>query len=349
MHNQVYSNQTQALFSTIKHDGYTLQDQIYAQWQFKPSEQIVINSGLHFMHLTLNNRYSVEPRLGVKWLLSGNQSVNIGYGIHSKTLPAYIYLTRVDLGGGAYSEPNKNIGFLRSHHFVAGYDIRPSEKTRIRLEAYYQKIFESVVEPSSSYFSMLNSSSITYMLPDSLKDGGDGYNYGAELTIERFLNKGYYYLFTVSVFESKYTGSNGIERPTAFDGRYVVNALAGKEFRLDKKENGKQKWLSVDIRACQAGGQRYIPIDLEESKLYGTTIYDFEKSYTVKFDDYFRLDLRAALRLEGKKVSQEWALDIQNLTNQKNALYYQYNKDKQEEEIMYQLGLFPMIQYKIMF
>jgi hypothetical protein len=63
---------------------------------------------------------------------------------------------------------------------------------------------------------------------DSLVNNGTGENYGIELTLEKFYSKGYYFLVTASVFESKYTGSDGIYRNTAFNGNYVFNALSGK-------------------------------------------------------------------------------------------------------------------------
>src|SRR5690606_40225300 len=47
---------------------------------------------------------------------------------------------------------------------------------------------------------------------DSLVNSGTGRNYGIELTLERFFNKGYYFLITSSIFDSQYAGSDGIEQ-----------------------------------------------------------------------------------------------------------------------------------------
>ena len=75
-----------------------------------------------------------------------------------------------------------------------------------------------------------------FVIPDrtGITNEGTGRNYGLEVTLEKFFNKGYYYLTTVSLFQSKYTGSDNIERNTAFNSNYVLNALAGKEFNLGK-------------------------------------------------------------------------------------------------------------------
>jgi hypothetical protein len=50
--------------------------------------------------------------------------------------------------------------------------------------------------------------------------------------LERFLDKGFYYLVTASVYDSRYKGGDDIERNTIFNGNYVANVLGGKEWVL---------------------------------------------------------------------------------------------------------------------
>ena len=86
---------------------------------------------------------------------------------------------------------------------------------------------------------------------DSLENNGKGKNYGIELTLEKYFSKGYYYLITTSLYDSKYYGSDKVWHNTAFNGRYVVNVLAGKEFKL----NANQK-IIFDLKLTTAGGRR---------------------------------------------------------------------------------------------
>ena len=46
---------------------------------------------------------------------------------------------------------------------------------------------------------------------DSMVNEGTGYNYGLELTVEKFLSRNYYVLLTGSLFDSKYKGYDGID------------------------------------------------------------------------------------------------------------------------------------------
>ena len=91
------------------------------------------------------------------------------------------------------------------------------------------------ISPSS--FSLINmGSGFSRIFPDSLENTGTGTNYGVELTVQKFFDKSYFFMFSGTLYESKYVGSDGIERNTSFNGNYVANLLLGKEFKLGKNK-----------------------------------------------------------------------------------------------------------------
>jgi len=154
-------------------------------------------------------------------------------------------------------------------------------------------------------------------------------------------------LFTASLFESKYTGSDGVERNTAFNGNYVFNTLVGKEFKLSE-----DKSLVLDVKVTFAGGKRYTPIDEVASLTQGgnfTTVYFENQAYSKQFEPYLKADVKIGFKLDRKKITQEWQFFIENVTNQKNVLMQSYSKSKQAIVNTYQLGIFPMMQYKLYF
>ncbi|OFX23500.1 MAG: hypothetical protein A2033_16105 [Bacteroidetes bacterium GWA2_31_9] len=325
--------------------------QTYIEWQYKITDNLIFNSGVNYMHLTLNNSNSIEPRAGIKYLFGKGQSLSAGYGLHSMMQTLFVYFNETRLDNGTYVRNNENLDFTKAHHFVLAYDNQLTKTLRFKAETYYQHVFDAVVNQYPDNYSLLNSSSISFVMLDSMKNAGSGENYGVELTLEKFMDKGFYGLFTTSIFKSEYKGSDKVTHPTAFDGRFVFNVLAGKEFGLNlHKENAKsKKYIVVDAKATYAGGQRYVPIDLEKSAQAHSAVYDNENAYSVKFRNYFRADLRVAYKIEGKKVSQEMAFDIQNISNNKNPLYMNYNAKTGKEEVVNQLGLFPMVQYRVVF
>ena len=123
--------------------------------------------------------------------------------------------------------------------------------------------------------------------------------------------------------------------------------LLGKEFEIRSNAN-----LVFDVKITWAGGKRYTPIDEEASRKndnpYGT-VYMEELAYSEQFPDYFKTDIKIGFRLDGKKVSQLWEFYVENVTNHKNPLNQSYSKSKNEIVTVYQLGLFPLFNYRIYF
>jgi hypothetical protein len=231
---------------------------------------------------------------------------------------------------------------------VLGYNIQPASDWRIKTEVYYQSIYNVPITTFSGSYSMLNTgSTFKTDLQDSLTNKGTGKNYGIELTIEKFFSKGYYGLFTSSLYSSKYSASDGVERNTAFNGRYVFNVLAGKEWKTGADKRNK---FSLDFKITNAGGRAYTPIDLTASNAIGheqlsTNVYS---SY---YDNYYRMDLKAGYTLNSskRKLSHTFSLDLQNITNHKNVFSQSYDDKALSIKTTYQLGFFPNVVYKMQF
>jgi hypothetical protein len=345
----VYMSEYDAFFKFWDDKGSTTLIRLYTQFNLKISQQLSVNAGLQAMSLALNNETQIEPRASIKYKPFANHAFSLGYGNHSRILPMFVYFTRIDLSAEDYIQPNKELEMMKARHYIASWDWQINTFTRVKVEGYYQQLYNAVIEENPSSFSMLNNNSFQFSIPDTMTNGGTGNNKGFEITVERFMNKGFYYLVTASVFDSKYKGSDGIERSTAFDGGYVFNSLAGKEFFLKGKKETKKNFITADIKLTSAGGQRYTPVDVNASFLKGETVYDETRIYQEKFSDYFRLDLRIGFRSDSRKFSQEFAFDIQNITNHKNPLFMQYNTKTGETEFINQLMIFPMAQYRVVF
>ncbi len=89
------------------------------------------------------------------------------------------------------------------------------------------------------------------------------------------------------------------------------------------------------------------PLDFDESKVQGKSIYKDGMAFSQKNPDYFRTDLRIAYRKEYRKSTLEMAIDFQNLTNHKNIFYQSYDAKNNKVVTTYQQSFFPvpMIRY----
>jgi hypothetical protein len=65
--------------------------------------------------------------------------------------------------------------------------------------------------------------------------------------------------------------------------------------------------------------------------------------------DYFRVDLRLNWRKNKKRYTRTIAIDIQNVLNVQNEAYHYYDHVKEKVTTQYQLGLIPVLVYRIDF
>jgi hypothetical protein len=336
-------------YSNVSFNESTFLTQTYVNYNFRMRENLSFNAGLHVNFLGLNQSNSVDPRASIKYQITPKQSISFGYGKHGQVQPLLTYFTQtlIDTVNQVYAKTNMNLGMTQAHHFVLGYDFLITENTRIKVETYYQKLFNIPVTLNSSYFSTVNfGADFIPVYADSLVNKGKGYNYGVELTLERFFNKGFYYLATGSFYQSKYQGSDQVWRNTAFNGNFVLNALAGKEWKMGANKNNI---LALSLKVNYSGGRRYIPIDESASQVKGDVVYKESEAYESRQQDYFRTDIKISYKKNSKKFTQEWALDIQNIFNTQNVLNQTWNPKTGTLDTNYQIGLFPVPFYRIYF
>jgi len=351
LHDSVLVNEENRFRTVTQSDSFAYTLQPYLTFQHKLHNGLVFNLGLNGMYLSVNDEFIVTPRAGVKWDIDGRTSVSLAYGLHAQRAPLNVYFIEEEGQNQVGRLNNINIGFQKSNHFVAGFDYKFTNTLRFKTEIYYQYITDALVDDESSSFSMLNYGSSMHSFPKKLVNEGTGDNYGIEFTLEKFMDRGMYFLTTLSLYDSHYTGSDNVYRNTAYNNTFVYNFIGGKEFKLNKNKEGA-KWINsitLDAKFNWAGGMRYVPIDLDASVLADEAVYDEDRAYEDKLPDYLRLDLRIGYKSMSRKLTQEIAFDCQNVTNRSNAYYQEYDKESHSLKTVNQIGIFPMMLYRITF
>ncbi len=322
-------------------DG-TNQSQAYASWKYRITEKITLINGIHFLNLDLNKHYSIEPRSAIKWQLNSSQSLSAAFGIHSRIEPLQTY---IDMVGTDTVKRNQYLDFTKARHYVIGYDKIISENLNLRVEVYYQQLYDvPVAKDTASKFSTLNFGSNDYNGP--LSNDGTGKNYGLEITIDKKFSSGYFFLVTASFFESTYKAADKVERNTVFNCKYVSNYIVGKEFWLKKE---RKKIINTSVRFTWVGGRYDTPINLESSKNNDREIRYKQRTNTEKIKDYMRLDLQIGYVQNHPKFNSELRLDIQNATNRQNVFDKYYDSTEEKIITTYHLGIIPIISYKVEF
>ena len=333
------------------YEGFSALIQPFVQYKWRVNEKMDLTLGVHSQYYSLSDSWSyAEPRLGWQWRLRNGNEFSVGAGLHSQMQPTYQYTYQKINGDGELRRHNEKMDFTKSFHSAIGYQKRFQNALTVKTEVYYQHLYNIPIDKFSSSFSLINQGSgFQRFFPEELVNEGTGTNYGIELTVQKFFNRSFYFLVTGSLFESKYKGSDGIERNTDFNGNYAVNFLAGKEFKINDKN-----MISAGFKVTAAGGRRYGYVDINQTIANSELVYKDSLFNTRQFKDYFRLDFKLTYVLNTEKLTHEIGLDLVNILGTENVLALSYAPnlfDPSKEPIAkrYQLGFLPIFYYKVDF
>jgi len=304
---------------------------------------LTLKAGAHFLYLTNSDDASLEPRASLRYEMTDKQAMTFGYGLHSQMQTVGIYEAQVRQDDGTITKPNQSIGFNKSHHFVLGYDRSLTKHLHVKTEAYYQQLFNIAV------INNINSPISTLVIEEGyltqpLVNEGKGRNMGLELTLEQFMHRNMYFLFSGSLYDSKYTALDGVWRNTRFNGRGAMSLTGGKEW-----DWRKGRTFGVNIKAIFAGGFRITPVDVEQSNAEGRPIYLIDQAYAEQLPAYFRTDLRISLKRNRPRSTSTIAIDVQNVTNRENVGGRFYDPRAGAMREWYQLPLLPVLSYRVEF
>jgi len=331
--------------------GASDQWQAYSQWKWRINKDLTLNTGFHYLYYALSKQSSFEPRLGLKWQLNEKQSLNLGGGLHSRVEDNTVYLVEIPNGDNPI-QPNRNLGLGKAAHLVLGYDLNINPQLRLKVETYYQKLYNiPISSDASENFSVINAQSAYDFVyrEDTLLNNGSGKNYGIELTLERFLHNNFYYLTTLSLYQSKFSMDGDTYFNSLFNGNYVLNVLAGKDFIVGKNETNT---FGLNAKATFFGGQRFTAIDLEGSREAVSTVFS-STPFTERIDDYYRFDVGINYKINHRSTTHTLSLNVQNITNRLNERtrnsFYDVLADQIITRKTSQAGLIPVLQYTVSF
>ncbi len=302
----------------VQATGFSTLVSAYTNSSVSLTENLLMNIGLNTQFFTLNSHYTIEPRAGFRYQVLENQSIGLAYGFHSRLERLNYYFNNSITTGE--KEVNKNLDFTKAHHFILSHDLNITDLIHLRIEPYFQQLLNVPVIADSS-FSFINLKN-DWFFAEKLQNTGEGRNYGLDLTFEKYISKGYYYLLSASVFNSEYKGGDRIWRNTRFNRNYLFNFLIGKEWQLGKN---RQKVFSLNVRFSHQGGDHYSPVNETESDLAKDVIYDENNAFQMQVHPSFTAHFTAAYKINLKRSSIEIEFKVLNATGEEDFLGHRYN------------------------
>lgn len=248
------------LYRVYESEGNTGLTRLYTNHKVALSSRLSTVAGINLMWFNLNNQWLIEPRISVQYKASPSSTISLAYALNSRRESTDTYFVTM-----ANQHPNKELGLTRSHHISASFAQRLGDNAMLKIEPYWQWLFDVPVEQGTTY-SILNHQ--LFYQDRTLTNNGAGRNYGIDLTLERYLKDGRYGMITATVFKSKYRDAQGQWHHSRHDRGWITNILGGKEWMVGKS---RKNVFGVNGRITLMGGDRYTPI------APGTTYEDVAK------------------------------------------------------------------------
>lgn len=340
-----YKEEQKSLQEVLNQKGNASTFDAFIENKHEFGSNISLNTGLHSNYFNLSNTWSIESRVGLNWRFSPGQLLTLASGTYSRLEPLSYYFAK---SASSASFSSTKLQPTKSEQVVLGYEKQLKEHLKFKTEVYYQYLSKVPVssDPANN-FSLLNvsdNSAIGSSTYTSLVNKGTGENYGLEVSLEKSMSNGYYFMFSSSLSSSKYKALSAKEFNTTFDTRYVGNLVAGKEWATGQQH---KNMFGLNGKIIYAGGRRYSPILLGESLRLDEQVIDQSRTNALTADPYIRVDFSASYRINRKKVTHAILLDIQNLLNRENNMGLYYNPSKRDVELNKWIGIFPTINYRI--
>ena len=323
--------------------GHTALISAYNSSSVGLSDRWTLNAGIYAQLLTLNNKASIEPRAGVKWQASRKATLALAYGMYSRMEKMDVYFVKTKATGD--ESVNKKLDFTKAQHIMLSFGYKISDCMNLKIESYIQLLHDVPVMADSSY-SVLNRDQ--FYVEDALVNQGKGRNIGIDVTLERFLKKGLYYLVSASLFDSRYCGGDGVWHHTKFNRQYVLNGLIGKEWMLGRN---KQNILSLNLKLTWQGGDRYSPVDREATLNHPDkeVQYDEREAFSKQYSPMLIGNYTVSYRINKRKVSHTFAVKGLNFTGAKEHYGHDYNVKTGEIDVNAVSTMLTNISYKIEF
>jgi hypothetical protein len=336
---QVYP--TGPIANFVDTDGGSVMASLFTQSVFQLSRRFQTEVGVNGQYFAWNKKWTIEPRVSLRWQAAPKHAIAVAAGLHSRRERLdYYFVSNAATGGEMV---NKNLDVAKAAHLTMSWDWSITRDLHLRVEPYFQHLYDVPVFPGTAR-SIINQTD--FWMAEALVNGGKGRNYGVDITLERYLKNGLYWMVTGSIFDSHYTGDDDVWRNTIYNRRYLANVLGGKEWMLGA---GRRHILGVSLRFNFMGGAWYTPIDEQASLAIKDPVEDERHMMERRWPAIFTAHATVGWQINRQHVTHEIGVKMLNLNGSKDYYGFQYNRLHNRMDEVTGTWMIPNIFYKISF
>ncbi|MFT7156222.1 MAG: hypothetical protein ACI8Q1_001227 [Parvicella sp.] len=322
---------------------------------------LIVNPGLRAQYYASLGDMSIEPRLGIKYIVNETLRLKASGGLYSQNLIAansdrdvvnlfYGFLSGPDNLQDEIIKPNGDVverkhSLQKSTHFIIGAEKDVNKNVSLNVEAYY-KIFNQLTNTNRNKIyedTPDNDDKPDILKKDFIIESGAAKGFDVVLTYSK---KRLYLWFVYSL--GKVDRWNGIDTTYSpiFDRRHNINFVSTYYLDKDKKWEIDFRWnFGSGLPFTQTQGYSH-QIDFNQgiNTNLGTNNSDeldivYADLNGGRLPSYHRLDVSLKRTLDLKTSKMEFNLSITNAYNQNNIFYV----DRITNERVNQLPILPSI------
>ncbi len=335
----------------------------YIEDNIRISGAIKANIGVHYSSFLVQNHFynSVQPRLGLRYLLNEKLSLKAGYASMSQ----YIHLlsnNNVSLPTDLWVPVTKRIEPMKSQQLSFGTFYNLNDFVELSIETYY-KSMDNLIEykDGASFFG----SSTGWEDKVSV---GRGWAYGMEFLAQKSVGKTTGWVgYTWAKSERQFNRpgevlNNGKAFPTKYDRRHDLSIVVSHKF--SEKIDVSATWVYSSGSAGTLSLQNYLATDIPGTNPTSTvpsdaTTVDVTNSIpyissrnNYRYEPYHRLDVGVNFNKKLKHGTRTWNISIYNAYNQlnpflvtvkSNSTYNESTHVYTKKNTLIQTSIFPII------
>ncbi len=309
---------------------------LYGQVSFDFLKRFTLTAGARYEYFKYTGFHSLSPRLGMRWKLSPQSTLNLAYGRHYQS-PVYFQLLQ--------NRQNRSLDSYYSEQFIAGFEYLLRSDIKFTLEAY-RKTYEGLPQ----YRRLTTADPLDYY-DNEMLNSGRGRSRGVETFLQKKITDNFSGIVSYSFSRSEnldlrdnswYAGN--------YDYRHVLTLIAGYKIRFYKQEwfkQARESWwyrvfatilpfsdeTEVSVKYRYLGGRPYTsPVYHPELRRW--LVDENLKRNATRLPEYSRLDVRLDRRYFFDSWNMVVYFDASNVLNTKNIWEYQYNDDGGTREIL---------------
>jgi len=325
----------------------------FVEDDIKVGKRLKVNPGLHYsMFFVKGTQYqNLQPRLSANYLLVENVSVKASYS----QMAQYLHLLTngtIGLPTDLWVPVTDSVPPITATQYAAGFAYTFKKDYEFSAEAYYKEMDKLIEYKDGATF---------YGNAENWEEKieiGTGDSYGVELFVQKKRGKTSGWIgYTLSWTQRHFDNLNyGRTFPYKYDRRHDVSLAVLHEFdkrseRVKWKKDIGLTWVYGTGNAISLPTSVYRQYDcnyLGGNSMYsdpewGSDIENYEERNGFREPAYHRMDLSFTFTSTAGRFEKSWNISIYNVYNRKNPFYIYFEQVSENERVLKQLSIFPII------